>query len=83
MAGRQAEPGAALPAGDRLGLCPLGIGGALRTAQSISEIVEDTGITRSSLYRYLPPRPPATLTAETQPNVQKSRTSSGVRSDAV
>ncbi|WP_454700066.1 recombinase family protein [Arthrobacter humicola] len=36
--------------------------------QSISEIVEATGITRSSLYRYLPPRPPETLTAETQPN---------------
>lgn len=36
--------------------------------KSISEIVEATGITRSSLYRYLPPRPPETLTAETQPN---------------
>jgi DNA invertase Pin-like site-specific DNA recombinase len=36
--------------------------------QSISEIVEATGITCSSLYRYLPPRPPETLTAETQPN---------------
>jgi DNA invertase Pin-like site-specific DNA recombinase len=32
--------------------------------QSISEIVKATGITRSSLYRYLPPRPPETLTAE-------------------
>ena len=30
--------------------------------QSISEIVEATGITRSSLYRYLPRRPPETLT---------------------
>lgn len=36
--------------------------------QSISEIVKATGMTRSSLYRYLPPRPPETLTAETQPN---------------
>lgn len=36
--------------------------------QSISEIVKATGITRSSLYRYLPPRPPETLSAETQPN---------------
>jgi DNA invertase Pin-like site-specific DNA recombinase len=36
--------------------------------QSISEIVTATGITRSSLYRYLPPRPPETLTAESQPN---------------
>lgn len=36
--------------------------------QCISEIVEATGITRSSLYRYVPPRPPETLTAETQPN---------------
>jgi DNA invertase Pin-like site-specific DNA recombinase len=36
--------------------------------QSISEIVEATGITRSSLYRYLPPRPPEMLTAETKPN---------------
>lgn len=31
---------------------------------SISQIVEKTGITRSSLYRHLPPRPPETLTAE-------------------
>ncbi|MDI3243387.1 hypothetical protein QK292_17710 [Arthrobacter sp. AL08] len=45
----------------------------------MSEIVEATGITRSSLYRYLPPRPPATLTAETQPNGRKSRTSVAVR----
>jgi DNA invertase Pin-like site-specific DNA recombinase len=36
--------------------------------QSISEIVEATGITRFSLYRYLPPRSPETLTAETQSN---------------
>jgi DNA invertase Pin-like site-specific DNA recombinase len=35
--------------------------------QSISEIVTATSITRSSLYRYLPPRPPETLTAENQP----------------
>ncbi|WP_251024230.1 recombinase family protein [Arthrobacter sp. ISL-65] len=34
--------------------------------KSISQIVKATGITRSSLYRYLPPRPPETLTAETQ-----------------
>jgi DNA invertase Pin-like site-specific DNA recombinase len=34
--------------------------------QSISEIVEATGITRSSLYRYVPPRPPETLTTENQ-----------------
>jgi hypothetical protein len=31
---------------------------------SISEIVQATGITRSSLYPHLPPRPPETLTAE-------------------
>ncbi|MCQ9165472.1 helix-turn-helix domain-containing protein [Arthrobacter sp. STN4] len=31
---------------------------------SISQIVEKIGITRSSLYRHLPPRPPETLTAE-------------------
>ena len=36
--------------------------------QSISEIVKATGMTRSSLYPYLPPRPPETLTAETQPD---------------
>lgn len=36
---------------------------------SISEIVKKTGITRSSLYRHLPPRPPRTLTAETQQNI--------------
>lgn len=36
--------------------------------KSISEIVEATGITRSSLYRYLPLRPPETLTAESQQN---------------
>jgi len=35
---------------------------------SISEIVKATGITRSSLYRYLPSRPPETLTAENQQN---------------
>ncbi|MGY4543622.1 DNA invertase Pin-like site-specific DNA recombinase [Arthrobacter sp. UYNi723] len=35
---------------------------------SISEIVQATGITRSSLYRHLPPRPPETLTAENQQN---------------
>jgi DNA invertase Pin-like site-specific DNA recombinase len=34
----------------------------------ISEIIKATGITRSSLYRYLPPRPPERLTAEDQPN---------------
>jgi DNA invertase Pin-like site-specific DNA recombinase len=34
--------------------------------QSISEIVQATGITRSILYRYLPPRPPEPLTAEGQ-----------------
>jgi DNA invertase Pin-like site-specific DNA recombinase len=31
---------------------------------SISEIVAKTGITRSSLYRHLPPRPPAVVTAD-------------------
>jgi AcrR family transcriptional regulator len=31
---------------------------------SISEIVKATGITRTSLYRHLPPRPPESLTAE-------------------
>jgi DNA-binding phage protein len=31
--------------------------------QSMSEIVKAAGITRSSLYRYLPPPPPETLTA--------------------
>jgi DNA invertase Pin-like site-specific DNA recombinase len=31
---------------------------------SISEIVAKTGITRSSLYRHLPPRPPAAVTAD-------------------
>lgn len=31
---------------------------------SVREIVEKTGITRSSLYRHLPPRPPEILTAE-------------------
>ena len=36
--------------------------------QSISAIVKATGSTRSSLYRYLPPRPPETLTAENQQN---------------
>jgi DNA invertase Pin-like site-specific DNA recombinase len=36
--------------------------------QSISEIVKATGITRLSLYRYLPPWPPETLTAENQQN---------------
>ncbi|MHA7291291.1 helix-turn-helix domain-containing protein [Arthrobacter sp. MDT3-24] len=36
--------------------------------QSISEIVKVTGITRSSLYRHLPPRPPEALTAENQQN---------------
>ena len=35
---------------------------------SISEIVHATGITPSSLYRHLPPRPPETLTAENQQN---------------
>lgn len=33
---------------------------------SISEIVEKTGITRSSLYRHLPPRSPEALTVEKQ-----------------
>ena len=37
-------------------------------SQSISEIVKVTGITRSSLYRHLPPRPPEALTAQAQPN---------------
>lgn len=36
--------------------------------RSISEIVKATGITRSSPYRYLAPRPPETLTAENQQN---------------
>lgn len=36
---------------------------------SISAIVKATGITRSSLYRHLPPRPPEALTAETQENI--------------
>ncbi|MEZ2390197.1 recombinase family protein [bacterium RCC_150] len=31
---------------------------------SISEIVKASGITRTSLYRHLPPRPPESLTAE-------------------
>jgi len=31
---------------------------------SMSKIVEKTGITRSSLYRHLPPRPVETHTAE-------------------
>ena len=35
---------------------------------SISEIVQAPGITRSSLYRHLPTRPPETLTAENQQN---------------
>jgi DNA invertase Pin-like site-specific DNA recombinase len=35
---------------------------------SISQIVEKTGITRSSLYRHLPPRPPQMLTAENPQN---------------
>jgi len=30
---------------------------------SISEIVQATGITRSSLYKHLPPRPPESLAA--------------------
>jgi len=30
---------------------------------SMAQIVAETGITRSSLYRYLPPRPPPLLTA--------------------
>ena len=34
-AGRPADGGAALSAGDRSGLCPLGAGGALRTAQAV------------------------------------------------
>ncbi len=37
----------------------------LRTeGHTISEIVEKTGITRTTLYRHLPPRPPQPLTAE-------------------
>ena len=31
---------------------------------TIAQIVEKTGITRTTLYRHLPPRPPASLTAE-------------------
>jgi DNA-binding phage protein len=30
---------------------------------TITEIVAKTGITRSSLYRHLPPRPPESVTA--------------------
>jgi len=33
------------------------------TGHTISEIVAKTGIARSSLYRYLPPREPESLTA--------------------
>lgn len=36
--------------------------------QSISEIVKAADITRPSLYRYLPPHPPETLTTENQQN---------------
>jgi len=32
----------------------------------MAQIVAKTGMTRSSLYRYLPPRPPAPLTAAEQ-----------------
>jgi DNA invertase Pin-like site-specific DNA recombinase len=44
--------------------------GHLREAgHSISEIVAKTGITRSSLYRHLPPRPPDAVTADGSPPV--------------
>jgi len=33
------------------------------SGHSIAEIVAKTGITRSSLYRHLPPRPPDPITA--------------------
>lgn len=34
------------------------------TGHTMAEIVDKTGITRSTLYRHLPPRPPELLTAE-------------------
>lgn len=37
---------------------------------TIAQIVEKTGITRTTLYRHLPPRPPELLTAEDQPDNQ-------------
>jgi DNA invertase Pin-like site-specific DNA recombinase len=43
----------------------------LRTeGHTIAQIVEKTGITRTTLYRHLPPRPPHSLTAEDQQNSQ-------------
>jgi DNA invertase Pin-like site-specific DNA recombinase len=37
---------------------------------TIAQIVEKTGITRTTLYRHLPPRPPQPLTAEDRQNSQ-------------
>lgn len=37
------------------------------TGHTISEIVQNTGIPRSSLYRHLPPRPAAAITAGGSP----------------
>jgi DNA invertase Pin-like site-specific DNA recombinase len=37
---------------------------------TIAQIMEKTGITRTTLYRHLPPRPPQPLTAEDQPDSQ-------------
>lgn len=41
---------------------------------SVGQIVAKTGITRSSLYRHLPPRPPQTLTATDQHDEGQSST---------
>jgi len=38
---------------------------------SMAQIVAETGMTRSSLYRYLPPRPPPLLTAA-EPTYQRA-----------
>ena len=34
--------------------------------ETIAQIVKKTGITRTTLYRHLPPRPPESLTADTR-----------------
>lgn len=46
------------------------------TGLSIPEIVEKTGITRSSLYRHLPPRPPESVTADGSPTPVRAEDSS-------
>ena len=50
---------------------------------TMAQIVAKTGMTRSSLYRYLPPRPPAPLTAAEQAEQAEQAVHTGTTAAAI